>query len=541
MNLVVKYQDRHLADRVFDMAWTHSQVILRQLNASEAEAQLHARLASCVLYANAGLRPEAAVLLRNRRGQSGLWGYAISGDLPIVLLRIGDVAHLDLVHQLVQAHAYWRLKGLAVDLVIWNEDHGGYRQYLQDAIMGLISSSIEVGMLDKPGGIFVRVAEQISGDDRVLFQAVARAVLIDSRGTIEQQLDDRRLSEARPPRFFARAPRRKPAPVASGLGAISQPELMLSNGLGGFTRDGREYVITLAPGMSTPAPWVNVLANPFFGTIVSESGSAYTWGENAHEFRLTPWHNDPVSDPGGEAIYLRDQETGEFWSPTPLPAPASTTYLIRHGFGYSVFESVVDGIHAQLWVYVALDAPVKFSLLKLRNRSGRPRQLAVTGYVEWVLGDLPARTVMHVTTEVDAPTGALLARNAYSPEFSDRVAFFDVDDRPRTLTTDRGEFLGRNGTPANPAALRRTRLSGSVGAGFDPCAALQVNVALAAGQEREVVFRLGVGVNADEVAGLLPRLRGAEVARLKLEAVRAHWQRTLGSVRIETPDPALDV
>ena len=538
MSLLVKYQDRHLADRVFDMAWTHSQVVLRQLNASEADAQSHARLASSILYANAGLRADPGLLIRNRRGQSGLWGYAISGDLPIVLLQIGDGANIDLVRQLVQAHAYWRLKGLAVDLVIWNEDHAGYRQRLHDQIMGLIASGIEASVIDKPGGIFVRLAEQISGEDRILFQSVARAIITDTRGTVEQQLDDRRLAEPRPPRFIASRTYR---PEPSLAVDFPHPELILTNGLGGFAPDGREYVITLAPGDVTPAPWVNVLANPFFGTVVSENGSAYTWSDNAHEFRLTPWNNDPVSDAGGEALYLRDEETGRFWSPTPWPASAEATYTVRHGFGYSVFETQAGGIHTELWVYVALDAPVKFSVLKVRNESGRPRKLTATGYVEWVLGDLRAKSAMHVSTEIDAHNGALFARNAYSTEFSDRLAFFDVDDRTRTLSGDRSEFIGRNRSLSNPMAMRRTRLSGKVGAGLDPCAALQVSIDLSDGQEREIIFRLGVGVNADEAAKLVPRFRGAVAARAALEAVRKYWTQSLGAVQIETPDPSLNV
>ena len=192
LSLVDKYQDRRLADRVFELTWTHSQVVLRQLNTTEADSQLYSRLASSVIYANASLRAAASVLVRNRRAQSGLWGYAISGDLPIVLLQIADVANIDLVRQLVQAHAYWRLKGLAVDLVIWNEDHDVYRQRLQEQIMGLIAAGVEAHVVDRSGGIFVRHAEQISNEDRVLFQSVARAIITDSRGTLADQINRRR-------------------------------------------------------------------------------------------------------------------------------------------------------------------------------------------------------------------------------------------------------------------------------------------------------------------------------------------------------------
>ncbi|MCK9984217.1 MAG: cyclic beta-1,2-glucan synthetase [Azoarcus sp.] len=538
VSLVEKYFDRHLADRVFDLTWTHSQVMLRQLNASEADAQLHARLASSVIHANASLRADPAVLIKNRRGQSGLWGYAISGDLPIVLLQIGDSANIDLVRQLVQAHAYWRLKGLAVDLVIWNEEHSGYRQRLQDQIMGLIASGIEASVIDRPGGIFVRPAEQMSGEDRILLQSVARAIITDGRGTLVEQLDRRPLAEPRPPRFV---PSRTPRTEGSSATAAPRRDLILFNGLGGFTPDGREYVMALAPGEVTPAPWVNVLANPHFGTIVSESGAAYTWSENAHEYRITPWHNDPVSDLGGEALYLRDEETGQFWSPTPLPAGAESSCVVRHGFGYSVFETQFAGIWSELRVFVALDAAVKFSVLKVRNESGRPRRLSVTGYVEWVLGDLGAKSAMHVSTEIDPRSGALYARNPYSMEFADRVAFFDVDDPTRNLSGDRMEFLGRNGTLRNPAAMGRSRLSGKVGAALDPCGAIQVSFELGDGHERDIVFRLGAGRNVEDAGKLVQRFRGSLAARGALEAVQQHWTHTLGAVQVETPDPSVNV
>ncbi|MBL8423959.1 MAG: cyclic beta 1-2 glucan synthetase [Candidatus Accumulibacter phosphatis] len=537
VGLVEKYQDRHLADRVFDLAWTHSQVLLQQINATEADSQLYARLASSVIYANSSLRASAEVLIKNRRGQSGLWGYAISGDLPIVLLQIADGANIDLVRQMVQAHAYWRLKGLPVDLVIWNEDHAGYRQQLQDQIMGLIASGIGASLIDRPGGIFVRPGEQISGEDRILFQSVARAVITDTRGTLAEQLDHRGPREPRPPRFHPRSTHRPEVAAA----ALPTQQLILFNGIGGFARDGREYVIALAPDQVTPAPWVNVLANPYFGTVISESGVAYTWSENAHEFRLTPWHNDPVCDSGGEALYLRDERSGHFWSPTPLPARAAAPYRSRHGFGYSVFETRSEGICTELWVYVAIDATVKFSVLKVRNESGGPRRLSATAYVEWVLGDLPAKSAMHVITELDPHTGTLYARNPYSPEFAERVAFFDVDDPRCHVSGDRREFVGRNGSLQNPSAMHQSHLSGKVGAGLDPCGALQVTFELADGQEREIVFRLGVGRNADEAHKLMRRFRGGLAARAALEAVRQHWSHTLGAVQVETPDPAINV
>jgi cyclic beta-1,2-glucan synthetase len=536
LGLVEKYRDRRLADRVFELAWTHSQVLLRQINATEADAQLYGQLAGAIVYASTALRGEPAVLAQNRRGQSGLWSYSISGDLPIMLLQIADSANIDLVRQLVQAQAYWRLKGLAVDLMIWNEDHTGYRQELHDQILGLISAGADGIVKDRPGGIFVRPSDQIAAEDRILLQSVARVILSDSRGSLAEQVESgERLAPPEPELQPVRAYRPE-----RGIPAAPRRDLLFFNGLGGFTPDGREYIVTTAQGQVTPAPWVNVLANAGFGTVVSESGQAYTWSENAHEFRLTPWGDDPVSDTSGEAYYLRDEETGDYWSPTPMPSRGEEPYTSRHGFGYSVFEHSESGIHSETWVYVATDSAVKFTVLKIRNTSGRMRKLSATGFVEWVLGDLRPKSAMHVVTELDRG-GAIFAHNSYNTAFPGRVAFFGSSETDRTLTGDRREFLGRNGTMAAPAAMSREGLSGKIGAGLDPCAAIQSAFDLAPGQEREVVFMLGAGATAEDARKLTDRFRGVEAAHAELETVWQYWKHTLGAVNVETPDASLNV
>ncbi|MDP9199234.1 MAG: cyclic beta 1-2 glucan synthetase [Pseudomonadota bacterium] len=536
--LIDRYRDRYLADRVFDLAWTHSGVMLRQINATPGDAQIFGRLAGFVLYANPALRADADVMMRNQRGQAGLWGYAISGDLPIVLLKVSDGANVDLARQLIRCHSYWRLKGLVVDLVIWNEDHVGYRQRLQDQIMGLIATGIEASSIDRPGGIFVRYADQISIEDRTLLQAAARIIISDRRGTLAEQVGRRKLADRSVARL-ATTRTHRPEPPAPPQ--PQRPELILGNPLGGFSADGREYVITTTQSAMTPVPWVNVIANPGFGTVLSESGLAYTWFENAHEYRLTPWSGDPVGATGGEAIYLRDEESGHYWSPAPQPCSGAMPYVTRHGFGYSVFEHTAGGIHTELWIYVDLELAVKYSVLKVKNGCGRARQLTATGYVEWVLGDLRSKSAMHVITEIDPTSGALLARNAYNSEFSGRVAFFDVDDMSRALTGDRTEFIGRNRTFREPDAMTRSRLSGRLGAALDPCGAIQVPFELADGEEREIIFRLGAGRDVEEARRLALRLRKTGTARNALGRVQQYWQRTLGTVQVETPDPSLNV
>ncbi|MEQ1502752.1 MAG: glucoamylase family protein [Myxococcota bacterium] len=537
--LIAKCSDRHAPGRLFELGWTHDQALARRLDLTEADTQLFERLAGRILYADPSMRAPAAAIARNRRGQAGLWAYSISGDLPIVLVRIARRDDLPVVRQLVQAHAYWRLKGLATDLVVWNEDPSGYRQDLQDELMGAITALGESGVLERPGGIFVRRIEQLAEDDKLLMRTVARVIVGEVEGDLVAQVDRRPPARTPMPPFAGTARR---ATAARGDAApTARPDLVGFNGHGGFTRDGREYVVVTTAGARTPAPWVNVLANPWFGTVVSESGSAYTWCENARSYRLTPWHDDPVSDPSGESFWLRDEHDGRFWSPTPLPSPGPRVYTTRHGFGYSVFEYTDDGIASTLQMFVAIDAPVKLMLFTIRNTSDRPRRLTLTGCFELVLGEGRPANLPHVVTEIDPLTAALIGRNAYATEFAERVAFLDCSDDHRSVTGDRAEILGRNGTAADPRCMGRARLSDRVGAGLDPCLGMRVDVELAPGQSRQVAFAFGSGMDLEDARTLARRFRSVDAARVALAQVWSHWNQVLGAVHVRTPEPSLDV
>ena len=547
--LIDKYGDRHFVERAFEMAWFQSQEVLRMLNANESDAQVFGRLASSIIYCNPLRRASPSVIARNNQGQSGLWRFGISGDLPIVLIRIADVGRINLVKQLLQAHAYWRMNGLVVDLVIINEDFSGYRAALHDSIIGLINAGPEAQTIDKPGGIFIRRSDELSEEARVLFQAVARIVITDSEESLIQQVERRvaldRATERAPDRLL-------PTLEVEQYPFSKQPEraLIFNNGLGGFTPDGREYVITLnahrnSTASNTPMPWCNVIASPHIGTVVSESGGAYTWVENAHEFRLSTWHNDPISDTSGETYYIRDDETGAFWSPTPLPSCASSTlqhdYVCRHGFGYSIFEHQAHGISSELSTYVSMDSPVKFVVIRLKNKSKRTRQLSIMGYCELVMGEWRHSNMMQIVTEYDADSGAMLAKNAYGRECANRIVFAHMSEKNHHFTGNRTEFIGRNGSLSHPAAMRRKRLSGKVGAGLDPCIGMQSQLTLLENQEREFVFIFGAAKDIDETRGYVQELGGVAGARQALDAVHTYWNHTLGAVQVETPDAALDV
>lgn len=536
LTLVDKYCDRHFVDRAFEMAWFQSQEVLRHLNINEADAQIYGRLANSVIFGNRLRRIAPEIIARNQLGQSRLWRFAISGDLPIVLLHIGDINRIDLVKQALQAHSYWRMKGLVADLVIINEDFSNYRAELQDRIMSLINAGPEAQVLDKPGGVFLRRSDELTEDERVLLQTVARLVFSDIHDTLIEQVD-RRVSVSRPSDQLTTTA--KPALLPSK--PLEPRDGIFKNGLGCFTPDGHEYVVKLEPGKTTPAPWVNVIASPHIGTVVSESGGSYTWVKNAHEFRLTPWLNDPVSDSSGEAIYIRDEATGEFWSPTPLPARGRSGYVCRHGFGYSVFEHNEAEITSELTTYVAMDAAVKFVVVKLTNQSKRSRNLSLTGYWELVLGEWRHSNLMHIVTETEPHSGAVFGRNAYSREYANQIAFVHISEQKQTMTGNRTEFIGRNGSLANPAAMVKQQLSGNTGAGLDPCAAIQSKFELAAGQTREVVFVVGSATSVHEANQLIHQYGGPVGAKQALESVWEFWNHTLGTINVDTPDPALNV
>jgi len=536
--LMNKYRDENLKSRAFELSWTHNQVLLRQINATEANARLYDELASSLIYANPAFRGEEAMIVNNFRGQSGLWSHSVSGDLPIVLLHMTEQENLGLAQEMIQAHAYWHLKGLSVDLVIWNEDHGSYRHLLQDQIQGLVNADAGTQLYQKPGKIFVRSADQVSPEDRILFESVARVVIYDHKGTLSEQVNQIYLGNTPLP-FVQTVPRQAEDPLDN----LTLPEnLAFNNGTGGFTTDGSEYKMLTGTNRTTPAPWVNVIANRDMGTVISESGSAYTWCINAHEYRLTPWSNDPVTDAGGEAFYIRDEESGYFWSPVPFPAAGATPYIATHGFGYSSFQHDEQGISTEMCVFVDSDLPVKWTLLKIKNQSGRRRKFSATGYLEIILGDVASRTGMHVVSQQDTESGALFFMNRYNTAFADRVNFFKIDEAgPVAFTTDRLEFIGRNRNLQDPQAMYRKRLSGRTGAGMDPCAALQVVFELSPGGEKELVFALGSAPNAAEAAGLIGKLSGPRAAQSSLVRVKDHWKEILGATQITTPDTALNI
>jgi len=535
--LIDKYQDSYLRDRAFDLSSTHSQVILRQINATESHAQLYSKLASSIVFNNPALRAKQEVLLQNRRGQSALWSYSISGDLPIILLMISETENIHLAKQLIQARAYWQLKGLAADLVILNEDRGVYRQALLEQIQDLIRGFQPSSTSEKQGAVFVRSVDQISTEDYILLQTVAKVVISDLQGSLEEQINRVFTSKAKATLSSPFFKTSKPI-----VHYLSLPEdTLFANGYGGFSPNGREYLILTDKHSYTPLPWVNVIANKDFGTLVSESGPSYTWYENAQMFRLTPWSNDPVTDTSGEGYYIRDEDNGRFWSPTPWPAQSKSSYITRHGFGYTIIEHQHDQIHSQAKIFVDIEQSIRFTCIKLKNASSRNRRLSVVGYIEWILGSLRQQSVMHVVTQRDPESGAIIARNPFNSDFPNVVGFIQVDEPQYSFTCDRKEFIGRNGSLQSPSGLKQIAFSGKTGAGLDPCTAYLIPIDLQPGQDVEIIFRIGATNNINDARIILNKFKGNESVHRSFENVQTFWENTLGSIQIHTPDPALNI
>ena len=539
IGLIDKYSDPGAIGRAMDFAWASAQLELRLLRIQPDDARRFQQLASHLLYTNPLLRPTAERIAQNRKGQAGLWTYAISGDLPIALVVIKEARDLTLVRQMLQAHSYWHRHGLVADLVILSEEAGSYEQPLLKKLEHLIQSHSANSGVEGPGKIFLLNADLIPAEDLALLGAAASAVTVAARGTLSQQLGVPSEIPDLPERIARKRIPRDPS------AALPFMELDFFNSLGGFTPDGREYAIYLGPDMHTPAPWVNVIANPAFGTLISETGAGFTWRGNSQRNRLTSWSNDPVMDPPPEAIYIRDEETGDYWSPTASPIREKIAYRTRHGAGYTIFEHNSHGIEQELTVFVPVDdnggEPIKLQRLLLRNDSGRTRKLSMTYYVEWTLGESREDSQMHVVSDWDDEVQAMIARNSYQADYGDQVAFAALNVPTENYTGDRTAFIGRNRSMGNPAAMERTMLSRRTGAGLDPCAGLQVTLKLAPGQRVEITCMLGQAPSLEQVHSLIQAYRDEQAVETALRQTQAWWDDRLDSIRVHTPELAADI
>jgi cyclic beta-1,2-glucan synthetase len=538
--LARKYSDFGAAVQTFLLAETREHGHRWHLSVSPEDVVRFERLASRVLHADRSLRAPRDVVAANTLGQSGLWRHGISGDLPILLVRIHKDDDVGLVRQVLQAQEYWRLKGLVADVVIVNENPSGYLDEMHGRLTELLDSGPWRGALHRPGGAFLLRGDQVSSEESCLLQTAARAVLDGARGDLRAQLDHP--SGPAPHRAGLAVSTTSVAPTRPAGAPAKMPAVSFHNGLGGFAAGGRTYAIAVDAARVPPLPWSNVIANARFGTIVSERGSAFTWAGNSRENRLTPFSNDPVIDPTGEAIYVRDDATSEAWTPTPGPMRQSVEddrVVVTHQPGLSRFERVAGGLRLTLEVFVDAQDPVKFSRLTIENLGADIRRLSVFAYNEWLLGPPQDLIQLHVKTAWDDRSRALFAENPYNEEFGTAVAFAASSPPAQAFTADRRAFIGSRRDLSRPAALDTVALSGDVGAGLDPCAALQVRLPVEPGEAQTVVFVLGQARDREAARALVARHASAAGA----EAARAAqpWDDILGAIQVRTPDDSFDV
>ena len=570
--LADRYHDPHAAQRALDLAWTSTQVELRELGITPADAAVYQELASDLFYSRPTLRATQEELRRNRGSQPLLWADGISGDWPIVLATIDSPNGLPTLRQLLAAHHVWRRRGMTVDLVVLNTRATGYLQELGDRITEALFASSDAGYTDRPGGVFIRRADTLPEDRLLMLRATARvhvacdgrplgrivdaarvAELVEAENEEAQAPPLRRSDRHTPPSLFAT--RRTPtSPPARGAAVQAErpasrretapvvrddPEVITDNGYGGITPEG-DYAVRVHGDRVPPAPWANVIANPNGGFVVTERGAGFTWAANSHFYRLTPWHNDPVADPVGEAIYLRDEDGGLLWSATPAPVGHDARFTVRHGAGFTSFEQEYADIASTLTLGLSDQDATKISMLRLTNRGTRPRRLTVTAYVEWTLGVLREHTQHQILTTFDHERQAMLAQNFFDPTFADHVAFCAISEPVLDYTADRREFFGRNGSADRPDALRGGRLNGTTGAAFDPCSVLRCGIALAPGETREIVVVLGAGESHGAAMRALDHHREVNRAREAAARTVEQWTNRLSVITVRTPVPSFD-
>ena len=550
IRIAEKYRDPLAVNRAFELAWTHSKMELRHLNLTAAQANEGLSLGGHLLYLSPCRRDVAESIEHNRKGQSSLWPYAISGDLPIVLVRVKDAESLDLVRRLLTIHEYWRLKGLFADLVILNEDQSGYVQAFQDNLRDFISMGHARDLLNQAGGVFLLQKGHVHPDDLILLSAVARMVFSGDGGSCSVQFRkkgkvifaDGERREADTQDQPLQIVRKRKSEFREEVIGRATGQLQFANGYGGFSEDGQEYIIELQEGMNTPLPWINVIANPKFGFQVSEAGAGYTWSLNSREYKLTPWSNDPILDPAGEALYLRDEETGESWSVSLNPKREKGRYTIRHGQGYSIFEHYSHGLKQTLRLFVPIKEPVKVIELVISNTTEQTLRLSAIYYVEWVMGVAREQTAPYLVTEYDGERNTFFTRNMYQEEYVGRMGFLTALGAAVTsYTGDRSEFIGRNGSLEDPVGLKLDHFSETVGAGLDPCSAMQLMFSVSPGETKTITFLLGETENRQEAERIISTYGQPEKILEAFEEVKKYWDKLLGAVQVDTPDPSMNL
>lgn len=543
------YDNPYATDRVFELASIYGSVELDHIGINGEQAQYFQKLVAYLIFNCESLRTDEETHKQNRKTQSGLWAHGISGDVPILAYHIDDKKYIREVSLLLKAHQFWRQRGLKVDLIFINDHPPSYVDELQESIHQQIQMTTERQTYREQGGVFVLRGDELSREDLILIDSVASVVMKEKLPKLSQLK-----SQDHGNSFQASKEEYKPVDhvTAEPEGEIGKNDLHFYNGYGGFAKNGREYVIKLQVDSENkcikfpPAPWINVIANPQFGFLTTEKGSSYTWSRNSRENKLTPWSNDAVLDPSGEAMYLRDEKQHLFWSPVPEPVTGSSFYEIRHGYGYSSYTSKTLNIEQQVHTWVAKEDPIKFVKLQLTNEDLMDKKLTLFRYTDWVLGVFREDSTGQIMTSLDDETGSLFARNYYNNEFAGRVAFTGfVTDQPveeLSHSADRAAFIGRNRTLKNPKAVAfGNKLNNRFGIGFETCGATRFSLELKSGESAEIYFYLGEKQNRKKARSLIKKYSNKESIERSFADVKAFWRDKLGRISVKTPVPEFDL
>ena len=537
IELATKYKEMVNVKRVFELAPIQSVAEMKYLGIKEAQANIYQIMAGKILFMNSTFREREKYIKNIKGNQSNLWNYGISGDFPIVLLLVRQDNDIDLVSQLLYAHEYWSLKGLKVDLVIINLQETNYLEPLQEAIGDLISSSHLRDKQNKSGGVVVKNSTSINNEDMDLLIAISAIVVDSEKGALVSQIKG--VKEKAIEIEVLKTIKQEYKVKKCGF---NLPKLEYFNELGGFDIGNKEYVIKLMDGKNTPAPWINVVSNKNFGFHVSESGSAYTWYKNSRENKVTTWNNDPIIDAPSEAMYLRDEITGELWSITAKPIRDEGDYLISHGFGYSNFKHEAKGICGEVTMFAPIDENVKLCLVKLRNKSGIKRELSLTYYAQIVLGVYPEETSKHVVSYLNSDNNYIYARNSYNQYFGTAITYLKIiGGIEETFTGDRVEFIGRGQGLNNPLALKKKKLSNTVGAGLDPCMVSNAKISIKENDEVTLLVLFGVEEDITTIGKVIKKYSDITLPEKRLEEVKEYWKEMLGKIQVKTPDASMDI
>lgn len=537
VDLAKKYKDIHNVDRIFELSWTQAQLEMKYLGIKSSQANLYQLMASNLLFLNATFKDREEDIKSISKAQSDLWPYGISGDLPIVLLIINKQKHIDILRQMLNAHEYWSTKGLKVDLVIVNMEESGYNQTLQDLARDFIASSHSRDKQNKPGGVFLHSKSTMAAEDIKFLSAIARLVINPDKGSLMSQIksSNKVLDDAEELSV-------KNINYNSFPYKFKIPALEYYNQYGGFNLKNNEYTIILNNYKNTPAPWINVISNGNFGFNVSENGVSYSWYKNSRENKITNWSNDPIEDGESEEIYLRNEENGKVWSISPKPVRDEGEYIIAHGFGYSIFEHEFEGVIGKATMFAAKEHSAKLCIVKLKNNTRTQRKISITYYARMVLGVNPEQTAQYISTYYNTDNQYIYANNPYSKHFNKLYAYLKIiGGNDISYTGNRKEFFGRGGSVECPKALKRIRLSNTVGSGYDPCISMNCKFNLQPEEERYLTIIFGEDESIEKINEVINKFSKLKAVDDELSLVKNSWSNILGKIKVKTPDKTMDI